>query len=315
MVVPARDAEQRSAGVLAPRRADPAVAELIVVDDESTDRTAEVARGHGARVVAGEPLPPGWAGKAWALEQGLHAASGDWVVFLDADTRPRPGLIAALVERAGDRGVDLISAQPRFVCDTNAERLLHAAFLATLVYRFGPDDGRQPPAARAVMNGQCVAARRDALIGAGGWARVRSSLAEDVAMARAWRADGRPLAFVDAADLIDVRMYGSATETWEGWGRSLMAADATEPWWQALDLVTIWVALALPLPRALVGRATRTDKLLVAVRWALLAGLARAYRHRGPGFWLSPLADLPVAVRLTWSVLRPTRTWRGRTYE
>jgi dolichol-phosphate mannosyltransferase len=312
VVVPARDEATRIAGVLGPLRDDPAVAEVLVVDDESTDATAQVAAAHGARVVRGAPLPPGWAGKAWALEQGLRAARGPWVVFLDADVRPRRGLVAALVERAA--AVDLLSAGPRFVCDTDAERCLHAAFLATLVWRFGPATDAQPRPARAVFNGQCVVARRDVLLGGGGWARVRGSLVEDVALARAWRRDGRRIAFVDAADLLDVRMYGSARETWHGWGRSLMGPDATRPWWQALDVATLWVALALPPWRLLARRGDRLDALLVALRWLVLPGLARAYRPRGPGFWLSPLADLPVAVRLTWSVLRPGRSWRGRTY-
>jgi dolichol-phosphate mannosyltransferase len=194
------------------------------------------------------------------------------------------------------------------------EQWLHAAFLTTLVYRFGPDNGRQPHPSRAVFNGQCIAVRRQALIAGGGWARVRHSLVEDVALAREWRRDGRTTGFADGADVLEVRMYDSAAETWHGWGRSLMGPGATEPWWQALDVLTLWVALALPLPRVLLRRASLVDWLLVAVRWALLPGLTRAYKSPGVGFWLSPLADVPVAVRLTWSVLRPARSWRGRSY-
>ncbi len=152
VVVPARDEEARIAGVLAPLRDDPAVAEVLVVDDESSDRTAEVAEGYGARVVRGAPLPAGWAGKPWALEQGLRAAGGEWIVFLDADVRPKPGLVAALVERA--QAFDLFSAGPRFICDTHLERCLHAAFLTTLVWRFGPTGARQPRPSLAVINGQ-----------------------------------------------------------------------------------------------------------------------------------------------------------------
>jgi dolichol-phosphate mannosyltransferase len=187
--------------------------------------------------------------------------------------------------------------------------------LATLVYRFGPTDvdGWQPRPARAVMNGQCVAVRAAALRRAGGWARVRGSLVEDVALARALRADGWRLRFVDAAALLDVRMYESAGETWRGWGRSLMAAEESGAGWLAADLAIIWLAMALPLP-LLVLRRRPADAALVAVRLALLAGLARSYAPRGAAFWLSPVADVPVAARLTASVLRPERTWRGRTY-
>ena len=314
VVIPARDEAERIGACLAPLQDDPHVHEVLVVDDESADGTADVARAHGARVVAGRPLPDGWAGKAWALQQGLEAATGDWVVFLDADVRPGSGAIAALVERAAS--VDVLSASPRFICDTDAERWLHAAFLATLVWRFGPSTDAQPRPSRAVFNGQCVVARRAPFARAGGWAHsaVRGALVEDLALARTWRRAGRTIAFVDGADLIGVRMYGSAGETWRGWSRSLMGADATPKPALALDLLTLWVTLALPPLRLLTRRADRTDKVLLAARWAILPALARSYDRRGPGFWLSPLADPLTVARLTWSVLRPDRGWRGRTY-
>ena len=314
VVIPARDEAGRLAPCLEGLRRDPDVHELIVVDDCSTDATADVARAGGARVVAGRPLPAGWCGKPWALEQGLQAASGDVVVFLDADARPRPGLVrelAALLEE-----VDLVTAGPRFHCARAGERLLHPSMAVTIPYRIGPGDavGHQPSATRAIANGQCMAIRRDALLSAGGWARVRANMTEDVALARALRSDGRTMAFVDACDLLEVRMYDSASETWSGWSRSLMAPDATLARRQAENLAVLWLTLALPLPRLLSGRGSKLDGVLVAVRLAMHGALARSYRPRGAAFWLSPLADPPVMARLTWSVLRPTRSWRGRTY-
>jgi dolichol-phosphate mannosyltransferase len=313
VVIPARDEQARLPACLAAVAEDPDVAETIVVDDGSTDDTAAVAAAARARVVAGARLAPGWAGKAWALEQGLQAARGEIVVFLDADTRPRPGLVRALAAELD--GADLVSAGPAFRCDGALEQALHASMLATLVLRFGPTDveGWQPPAARAVMNGQCVAVRAAALRAAGGWARVAGSLVEDVALARALRADGWRLRFVDAAELLEVRMYASAAETWRGWGRSLMAAEATGAGWLAADLAVLWLTMALPLPLWLARRG-RLHGALVGLRLALLAALARVYRPRRAAFWLSPLADLAVVARLTASVLRPERTWRGRTY-
>jgi dolichol-phosphate mannosyltransferase len=123
------------------------------------------------------------------------------------------------------------------------------------------------------------------------------------------------MAFVDACDLLEVRMYESARETWSGWARSLMAPDATTTIRQAEDLAVLWLALALPLPRLIARRGTPLDALLVALRLAMQGALARTYRPLGAPFWLAPLADVPVMLRLTWSTIRPTRSWRGRTYE
>ena len=74
---------------------------MIVVDDQSTDTTAAIASAAGASVIAGHPLPTGWAGKAWALQQGIDAASSEWIVTFDADARPDPRLPTAVVGRAG----------------------------------------------------------------------------------------------------------------------------------------------------------------------------------------------------------------------
>ena len=99
-VIPARDEAARIGPCVLAARADPGVSEVIVVDDESTDGTAAAAARAGARVIPGLPLPAGWVGKQWALQQGLEVASGEYVLTLDADTRPRPGLAAALVTAA-----------------------------------------------------------------------------------------------------------------------------------------------------------------------------------------------------------------------
>jgi dolichol-phosphate mannosyltransferase len=299
---------------LEPLARDGDLLEVVVIDDESTDGTAELARSNGARVLAGRPLPDGWKGKAWALQQGLEEARGDWVVFLDADTRPQPGLARALVGAAAE--LDLLSAGPRFVCETAAERLLHPALLATLVMRFGPTDveGWQPSPSRAIANGQCVAVRREQFAAAGGWGRVRHNLTEDAAIARSLRRDGWRVGFVDATELLEVRMYESARETWTGWGRSLAMPDATDPLNQASDVAVVWLCQAAPLLRVALGRSGRLDRLLLAVRLALHAGFARSYRPRGIAFWLAPLMDAVAALRLTLSALRPAQSWRGRSY-
>jgi dolichol-phosphate mannosyltransferase len=317
VVIPARDEERRLRGCLEPLLAEGAAAEVLVVDDRSADATAATARALGARVVAGAPLPPGWVGKPWALQQGLEAATGDVVVTLDADTRPRPGLVGALAAAvAGAPERTLTSATGRFDCRTAPERLLHASLLATLVYRFGPVDavGAAPPPSRAVVNGQCLAARRAALLADGGFALAGDRMTDDVALARALRARGWDVAVHDGGDLLEVRMYESARETWREWGRSIAMPDVTSRAWLAADVAVVWLAMALPLPRLVARRGTPLDALLAAVRLALLGATARTYRTRGAAFWLSPVADVASAVRLTASAVRPRRVWRGRSY-
>jgi dolichol-phosphate mannosyltransferase len=308
VVIPARDEEQRIAGCLTGLAG--AGVEVIVVDDGSSDRTAAVACAHGARVVTGAEPPEGWIGKPWALQQGLEAASGDIVISLDADTRPRPGLAGALARALDD--ADLVTAGARFVCERAGERLLHPSMLASLVYRYGPADVEAP--GRILANGQVTAVRRRSLLEAGGYAPAAGHMTDDAALARALAARGWRIAFVDGTALVDVRMYESAAETWREWGRSLALPDVTRPAWQAADLAVVWLAMALPVARAVTGRPTRLDGALLALRWALLVPLAGAYARRGAAYWASPLADPATAIRLTLSALRPTRTWRGRTY-
>jgi dolichol-phosphate mannosyltransferase len=314
VVVPARDEVHRIAPGLEALRADPAVAEVVVVDDHSTDATAELARALGARVLVGSPLPDGWAGKPWALQQGLEAATGEWVVCLDADVVAEPGLAAALAARCDADNLDLATAGGRFACADAAQQVLHPALLTTLVYRFGPAGAPAPAPHRLLANGQCLVARRRALLAAGGLAPVASSLVEDVALARHLAAAGWRVGLLDATGHLLVRGYRDAADAWRGWGRSLPLADVTSRPWLAADLAVVWLAQALPLVRLVLGRADAVDVVALALRAGTLVGTRRAYDRPGLWYWASPLADAAAAARLTQAALRPERRWRGRTY-
>ncbi len=311
VVVPARNEAGRIGPCLAGLADDVDVTEVLVVDDRSDDGTAAVARSAGAKVLAGEDPPPGWIGKPWALQQGLEASKGDVVVCVDADTRPKPGLARALAAALED--ADLVTAGTRFVCDSAGERFLHPSMLASLIFRYGPSDVEAPP--RILSNGQCTAVRRVPFLAAGGYAASVGHMTDDAALARALAARGWRVAFRDGSELIEVKMHDSATEAWREWGRSLALADVEPPAWRVADGGVVWLAMALPVIRALSGRARALDWVLLTVRAALLVALRGSYARRGLAYWLSPLADPATAVRLTLSSLRQTRTWRGRTYE
>jgi dolichol-phosphate mannosyltransferase len=293
--------------------ADPGALEVIVVDDGSADGTARLARERGAHVVAAGEPPAGWVGKPWALQRGLEAARGAIVVSLDADTRPRPGLLGALSAALED--ADLVTAGARFVCAGAGERWLHPALLTTLIYRYGPPDALGPPrAARLLVNGQCTAVRREPLLAAGGYREASGHMTDDAAFARGLARRGWRIAFRDGGALLEVDMHDSFGELWREWGRSIALPDVTPPAWQAADLAVLWLVLALPPLRAALGRADGLDRALLALRWIMLAPLAGGYARRGAPYWLSPLADPLAVARVTASALRPARSWRGRRY-
>ncbi|WP_141580054.1 glycosyltransferase family 2 protein [Actinomadura sp. WMMA1423] len=320
VVIPARDEEARLEGCLVPLLGDPAVGEVIVVDDESRDGTARLAKGLGAVVVSGAPLPDGWVGKQWALHQGVRAATGPIVVMLDADTRPKAGLCAELAALL--RTCDLVSAGPRFICGGAVEQALHASLLATLVYRFGPIGPTRPggpirreaAVERLLVNGQCMAFRKARMADADGFARVRHHLTDDVALGRLLARDGWRVAFVDAGPLLEVDMHTSAANVWREWGRSIALRDVTPAARLAGDLAVVWLTAALPVLRLAAGRPTPLDLGLLAQRLLLVTALRGSYVSPGPGLAASPLLDVAAAARLTWSVLLPARSWRGRDY-
>ncbi len=310
VVVPARDEAHRIGPCLS--ALVPSGVRVLVVDDGSTDDTRDVAALAGAEVVDAGPLPPGWAGKAHALQVGLEAATTPTVVTLDADTRPGPGFLGAVAALAGDTTLTTLGA--RVQAGSTGERWLHPAMLSSLVYRLGVPGVPARRPSRTMASGQCMVIDRQRLLDAGGFAPVRGSLVEDLALARMLAGAGHQVRFVDGTAVVAVEGYGSMTAAWRGWGRSLDLAPVTPPGWQLLDVAVVWVAMALPLPRLAAGRGDVVDVAALATRLGVLVGTRTAYARRGVPYWLSPLTDVPVAVRITAGTLRPARRWRGRDY-
>lgn len=314
VVIPARDEADRIGPLLDAIVGAPGVFEIIVVDDQSSDATAEIARAAGATVLEGAPLPDGWAGKAWALQQGIEAASGEWIVTLDADARPDPRLPASIVARARQDGFDFLTVGGRFECPTPGTRWLHASMLTTLVYRYGPPGTATKPD-RAMANGQCMTLRRNEFLSTGGMSLVAGEVVEDIALARRLAADGWRVGFLDAADLLTVRMFESLADTWSGWGRSLALPGVEPRSRQLVDLAVIVIAQALPLPRLLLRRGDIIDAVLLANRLGTLVGTRTAYDRADAAYWLSPFADLGSATAIAGGIARRgAQTWRGRTY-
>jgi dolichol-phosphate mannosyltransferase len=207
--------------------------------------------------------------------------------------------------------LDVLTVGGRFDCPTSGLRWLHPALLTTLVYRYAPPGASRPgPVHRRMGNGQCIAARRDTLLAAGGWRPVAHHIVEDVALVRALATAGFAVAFLDAGDLLTVRMYESATEAWRGWGRSLSLPGVDSIGRRIAGVGVVIVAQTAPPLRLLARRGDVLDVALLAVRIGTLAGTVRGYRRRGVAYWLSPTADLAATAALA---LTPSGNGRWRS--
>ena len=144
---------------------------------------------------------------------------------------------------------------------------------------------------------------------------VRGDVVEDLALARQMATDGARVAFLDAGEMLEVRMFESLADTWRGWGRSLALPGVEPRGRQLFDLTVVALAQALPLPRLLTRRADVVDVVLLAARFGTLAGTRSAYSRVDAAYWSSPLADIPAVIAIARGIFRrgPHR-WRGRTY-
>ncbi len=269
-------------------------------------------------------------GKVWALEHGLRHARGDWVLGIDADTTPQPGLVAAAVHAADQLGYDAVSFAPRFNEMSVAEQWLQPAMLTTLVYRFGAAGERAPDPDRVMANGQCFLAKRATLLANGGYTSARRSWCDDVTLARHMARNGARVGFLDGARIIGVRAYSGIGQMWREWGRSIDLKDGTTPFTQFLDVCFVLLTQGVPLPALLIVLALGDpypapgsvaaafvilNAVLVVIRILLTFGLAGSYAERHWTFWLSFTADPLAAIRILLSSLKRPRQWRTRQYE
>lgn len=316
------------------------VREILVVDSRSQDGTGDLVKAAQAndprfRLLTDDPLPADWVGRPWALHYGfLHSSEqSEWILGIDADTHPQPGLVASLLKTAQQEGYDLISLAPQFILKDLAEFWLQPALLMTLVYRFGAAGEKAATADRVMANGQCFLCRRSVLAKLGGYQVARRSFCDDVTLARYAAAQGAKVGFLDGCQLIKVRMYEGFAETWREWGRSLDLKDASSPtqkWGDVAFLVAVqglpwfalpglWFCLNLGLTSLPIQLAFGVNLVLVLMRFALQWAVAPSYDFRyAPSawtFWLSPFADPLAAYRIFLSSLRTPTRWRGRSYE
>ena len=312
VLVPARNEAQILPGTL-PSLLGQGADEVIVLDDRSADGTADVAARLGARVVRGQPRPAGWHGKPWACQQLLHAATGDVLIFVDADVTWQPGALDAVLAELERTGADLLSVQPRQHNRTLGERLLTPLVDAAVLSYFPYPLIRLPQAAAGMANGQVMALRRAALEGVGGFRAVRQAVLDDTAFARHLKARGGQLAVALGGDVVGVRMYGSYPQSVAGFSKNALPLHLQSRPLLVLSALAHLGVYTLPWVVRLPGwRVLRVASVLERLLVNLLTGRRRpADLLEGLLGPLTPLLALPVYLR----ALRRTVTWKGRTYQ
>ena len=297
--------------------------EIVIVDDNSTDRTREIAQSFSnVKVVAAPPLPAGWTGKNHALVSGAKHAHGQWLLFTDADTVHLPGSLARSLAEAKRHGAALLSYSPQQEVRGFWERAIMPVIFAELARTYSPSRVSDPKSDVAAANGQYLLVLREAYDAVGGHAGLAENLLEDVALARAVKRSGRKIYFRYGGDAVRTRMYRSFAQLREGWTKNL-AMLFSRPLQLALlrllefGLITSGGALA-------VTAAIRREPYVLLLAGAEAAALYAMFlrRIRTAHFsWSSNLLaffGLPVFSYLLWrSQLchkQGSVVWKGRVY-
>jgi hopene-associated glycosyltransferase HpnB len=290
---------------------------IVVVDDLSGDGTADRARQAAlpgaVTVLAGEPLPAGWTGKLWAVEQGVrHAArfEAEYLLLTDADIVHAPGTLAALVDRAHSGGYDLVSYMATLQCRTLAERALIPAFVYFFLALYPPAWTRDPRRRTAGAAGGCMLIRQEALRRIGGIARIRGELIDDCALARAVKQSGGRVWLGLSAGTRSIREYATPAEIERMIARtaftqlrhSTLLLAATLAGLAVTYLLGPTLALAAPPRAAALGAAAWL--LMSASYWPAL----RFYRRSV--LWAPMLPA--IAVFYAWATVHSAiDSWRG----
>ena len=312
--------------------------QVIVADDESTDDTAALAAAVALRdqrvdvmTVPPRPTDIPWRGKNWACANAVEKATGEYLLFIDADVRLEPDAIATAVTDCQNHQADLLSCGPGIVCGCLAEWLVQPVMMSCIAVGFNfeaVNDADDQTTAFAA--GPFMLFRRSAYDRIGGHRAVATETVEDVELAKCIKRSGLKLRYLLSTDLIKVRMYRSFGALWEGWtknyyegggrklGDTLYSAFAL-----SLIFVMPWLGLAAGLRGCVVsndagwwlvsGLGVVSVALQVYMRWAAQRVFNQPFRYWWLG-WLS--GGIVVAIALASIIKTETGwgwTWRGRS--
>src|SRR6202162_5876853 len=234
-IVPARDEEAVIAACVESLAKQSEITEIVVGNDQSSDKTAAIVRGLATRIAklrlleVQEP-PPGWVGKNNAVTIGARNATSEWLLFTDADVELEEGATVRALQIAAENQVALVSFSPEQITKKWYEKALIPFVYCRLARRFSYAAVNDPKSAAAAANGQFLLIRREVYESVGGHAQFASDVLEDVALATAVKAAGHRLWFGPGKGIVRARMYRTFRAMWEGWTKNLYRLMGGTPW-------------------------------------------------------------------------------------
>ncbi|RKP48491.1 glycosyltransferase [Trinickia fusca] len=299
---------------------------VIVVDDHSTDGTADAARAAALSlrcperltVIAAKPLPAGWSGKVWAQSQGIAAVKSlglpaDYLLLTDADIGHPRDAVTQLVARATNEGRDLVSLMVRLRCDSFWEKALIPAFVFFFAKLYPFAWVNNPRNKTAAAAGGCMLVKRSALEEAGGIESIRDALIDDCSLAARikHRGTGRhPIRLDVAANSVSLRPYDGPGEIWNMIARTAFTQLRYSPWLLVGTLIGMTlIYLTPPIVALVLGRLGWPAWLAWLAMSCAYAPMLRYY-GRSPAW--APALPLVALFYVGATIASAVRYWRGK---
>ncbi|MBD3880488.1 glycosyltransferase [Phormidium tenue FACHB-886] len=309
--------------------------QVWVIDDQSSDATWTIVQSlqdPRLKLLPGKPKPTGetWVGKSWACTQAAEQATGDYLLFIDADVRLQAGAIETVVQQAQTDAADLLSCGPALECGCFSEWLVQPLILSIIMVAYDFESVNDPKSENAFAAGPFMLFRRSAYEQIGGHRAVAAQVVEDLALAQLIKRSGLKLKMLGGSNLASLRMYRSGAALWEGWTKN-MYLGVQRNFFALMQLVLVmlliyvipWVGLAALLIKVNFSGFSSWDG--VAIAFCCLA-IALHYDMRRTAetiskvptryWWLAGLGGLAVIVLAVASLIKTETgwgwTWRGR---